>query len=704
MSDRRLTESLDTLTVGAVSVMLARPRMILVTAGQDLSSGTRLGVSPMLGSFCVSRGSTKASNDAMSKEYASLAGRIIELVGGQGNINSAYHCQTRLRFALSDEGKVRAAELAETDGVVQTLSSGGVYQVVIGTHVKDVFDEIDTILQGGGHTPTGAPAAEKKGIFETILDFVSGTFQPIIPALSGAGMVKAVLALLVVFEVITRESQTYAVINMMADGVFYFLPILIAYTAATKLKSNPILAAGTAAMMLHPTWAGFVAEGEPVSLFEFIPLMLASYGGSVIPIILVILVQSYVEKWLNKVVPKSVNLVFVPMLTFLVMGPLALGLLGPIGAWVGGYLAAFFEFLSTNAAWAPPLIIGGLLPVMVMFGIHNAVAPMGIVQMAQTGYDSIFGPGALVSNIAQGVAVLIVAFRTKDDAKLKQIATAGGITALMGITEPALYGVNLPKRYPLIAAMIGGAAGGLYAGLTQTHRFATGSSGLPAVLLYIGDDSIRHLINIIVALAISVAVTTLMMFVLAPRWEKRLAETATAAADAPADLLPSAATTGKNTSTLVASKVTDVFSPCTGTTVALGDIADPVFSSGVMGPGLGIEPSDGRIVSPVNGEIVVAVKTGHAFGIRTDDGVEVLVHVGVDTVQMNGVGFSGSLTKGTRVEAGQTLVTADLNAIAAAGHPATVVLLVTNHKKFPHVTTTTTGGVLAGERVLSVQA
>ncbi len=649
----------------------------------------------------------------MSKEYAPLAAQIIELVGGPENITSAYHCQTRLRFVLADESKADGPELEDTEGVVKALSSGGVFQVVIGTHVKDVFDEIDDQLQAQGR-PVGhdsdLPPAEKKNPLEVVIDFVAGTFQPIIPALSGAGMVKAVLALLVVTGVITNKSQTYVVINFMADAVFYFLPVMLAYTAATKLKSNPILAACVGAMMIHPTWIALVAAKEPIALFDLIPLMLTNYGTTVLPIIFVILVQSYVEKWLNRVVPKSVNLVFVPMLTFLIMGPLALGLLGPIGAFLGGYLASFFTFLSTNAAWAPAVIIGGLLPVMVMFGIHNAIAPLGVLQMAQLGFDSIFGPGALVSNISQATATLIVAIRTKDDAKLKQIASAGGITALMGVTEPALYGVNLPKRYPLIAAMIGGAAGGLYAGLTQTHRFATGSSGLPAVLLYIGDDSMQHLINISIALGIGVVVTALVTISLAPRFEKHLAAVAaTEAAEKAAakaarhKSTADVATAAGGAATLVATGVTELTAPCTGRVVALADVADPVFASGAMGPGLGIEPSDGRIVSPVTGEIVVAMDTGHAFGIRTDDGVEILVHVGIDTVSMKGDGFRDPAPMGVRVHAGQPLVHADLDAIAAAGHPATVILLVTNPTGFAEITPAEPGEVIAGEPVLNVK-
>lgn len=272
--------------------------------------------------------------------------------------------------------------------------------------------------------------------------------------------------------------------------------------------------------MMHPNWISLVSAGEAVKFFEVIPFRLVNYSGTVIPIILVILVQAQVEKLLNRIIPKSVNLVFVPMLTFLVMGTLAMAVVGPIGNFLGSYLAIFFTFLSENASWAPAVLIGAFLPPMVMFGLHNGVAPLGVMQMSQLGYDSIFGPGCVCSNIAQGTAALVVAIRTKDP-KVKQLATSGGITALMGITEPVLYGVNLPKKYPLIAAMIGGGVGGLYAGLTHTHRYATGSSGLPAVLLYIGENSMTCFINIIIALVITAVVTAVVTWALSLKFEKK---------------------------------------------------------------------------------------------------------------------------------------------------------------------------------------
>lgn len=455
----------------------------------------------------------------MRKNYKQIAQDVVAGVGGAENIKNLYHCQTRLRFALADESKADKEGLEKLDAVKKVILNGGVYQVVIGTDVAEVFDAIQPLLPNQAAAQADTAPAQKKNAFERVIDFVAGVFQPVIPALSGAGMLKALLALLVVFNLVDSTSQTYAIFNFFADAVFYFLPILLAFTQAQKLKCNPILAAAVAGIMMHPNWGAMVAAGEPVRFFDLIPFHLVSYTGTVIPIILVVFVQAYVEKALNRLIPKSVNLVFVPMLTFLVMGTLALAVLGPIGSVVGDYLALVFNFLAVNASWAPAVLIGGLLPLMVMFGLHNGVAPLGVMQMAELGYDSIFGPGCVCSNIAQGVAALVVSIRTKN-AKDRQVATSGGITALMGITEPVLYGVNLPKKYPLISAMIGGACGGLYAGLTHTHRFATGSSGLPAVLLYIGDDSMTCLYNIIIALVITAVVTAVVTYILSLKFEK----------------------------------------------------------------------------------------------------------------------------------------------------------------------------------------
>lgn len=614
----------------------------------------------------------------MSKKYEQLAQEIIETLGGKENIADAYHCQTRLRFKLVDEQKVDKEGLGELEGVATYLVNAGVHQVVIGTHVKDVFEEIEKKID---ITAKNEPSSEKKGIFNSIIEFVAGTFQPIIPALSGAGMVKAVLALLVVFKVVSVESQTYYLLNLFADGVFFFLPMILAFTVAQKLRCNPILAASVAAMMMHPNWGVLVTAGEPVKFFDLIPFTLATYTGSVIPILLIIFVQSYVEKFLNRVIPKSVELVFVPMLTFLIMGTLAFSVLGPIGSIIGGYLAAFFTFLSVNASWVPAVLIGGFLPIMVMFGLHNGVAPLGVMQMAELGYDSIFGPGCVCSNIAQATASAVVAFRTKDK-KLKQLAVSGSITAYMGITEPTLYGVNLPKKYPLIAAMIGGGAGGLYAGLTNTHRFATGSSGLPAILLYIGDNSMAFFWNIVIALIISAVVSAVLTYVLSFKFEKEVT-------------VP--------TVKEVILEDTTIANPIKGNVMPLSEVQDGAFASGALGKGFAIEPIEGKVIAPFNGKIAAIFPTKHAIGLVSDTGIELLIHVGLNTVELKGQYFDTLVESGQTVKKGQVILNFDLEKIREAGYETQVPVVITNTPQYSSIELITKGQLANNEEVLIVK-
>lgn len=623
----------------------------------------------------------------MSKKYEKLASEILKYVGGTENIDDVYHCQTRLRFKLNDEDKADKKALEDLDGVSKVLISGGVFQVVIGTHVKSVFEEIEKNVEpkNGNIEKRETKVDEKKSILGTVVDFITGAFQPIIPALSGAGMVKALLALLVVFNLISKTSQTYYILNFFADAVFYFLPILLAFTEAQKLKCNPILAASIAGIMMHPNWGALVTKGEAVNFFGIIPFTLASYTSSVIPIILVVLVQSYVEKWLEKYIPEAVKLVFVPMLTFLIMGTLALSILGPIGSVLGNYLAVFFTFLSTNASWAPAVIIGTFLPIMVMFGIHNGVAPLGVMQMSNLGYDSIFGPGALCSNIAQGTAAFVVSLRTKDS-KTKKIATTAGITGLMGITEPALYGVNLPKKYPLVAAMIGGGFGGLYAGLTHTHRFATGSSGLPAVLLYIGDNTMQFLYNIIIASVLSCIVTAVLTYILSLKYEK-IDETIEESAETVSEIK----TEVKNST---------ITSPLKGTVIELSEVKDEAFASEAMGKGIAIEPSIGKVVSPFNGKVVSLFPTKHAIGLLSDDGVEMLIHVGLNTVDLKGKYFEAHVGQDQRISKGETLLTFNLEKIREEGYVTQVPIIITNTHEYSDVTSNCNGEVDYNDEVL----
>ncbi len=662
----------------------------------------------------------------MSREYEGLARKILDKVGGKENVLDVYHCQTRLRFRLAEEGKADQAGLDSMDGVAKVLISGGVFQVVIGTHVKYVFEEIDRLVgpKKAEESAGGNQGGPKRNPAEVVIDFVSGTFQPIIPALSGAGMVKALLALLVVFELIDNQSQTYYLLNLFADGVFYYLPLLLAVTEAQKLKCNPILAAGVAAIMLHPDWAALVTAGEAVHFFQIIPFTLTTYTGSVIPIILVVLVQAYVEKWLDRLIPKAVKLVFVPMLTFLIMGTLALSVLGPIGSVLGNGLGVFFTFLSTNASWAPAVVIGGFLPLMVMFGLHNGVAPLGVMQMADLGYDSIFGPGCVCSNIAQGVACLVVFLRTKDG-KLKQIAGSASVTGLMGITEPALYGVNLPKKYPLAAAMIGGGCGGLYAGLTHTHRFATGSSGLPAVLLYIGDNSMTCFYNILIALVISAVVSGVLTYIQSLKFEavpdftrkgESLQETpAPAEKEESLQEAPAPAEKGENRQEVPAAEgmaVPEVdsgsgedrtiYSPMNGEIITLEEIGDGVFSVGVLGQGCGIRPAEGKVYAPFDGEVILVADTKHAIGIRSRDGMEIMIHVGLETVELGGEGFDPVVKTGDLVTKGQLLMNFDLEKIGKK-YPTVTAFLITNSFAYQSVSLVKQGRSQVGEVMIKAE-
>lgn len=607
----------------------------------------------------------------MSKKYESLAQAIIQNVGGKENVNSVYHCATRLRFSLVNESKADKEALIATSGVSTVISNSGSYQVVIGPHVADVFEEIEKLVDVDKEQKSDANT-EKKSIFSSILDFISGVFMPVIPALSGAGMIKAVLAILIVFNVVSTDSQTYYLLNnVFADGIFYFLPLMLAFTCAQKLKCSPILAIGVAAMMLHPNWLGLVSVGEAVNFFEVIPFKLTGYASSVIPIILVILVQAKVEKFLHKTIPAAVELVIVPLVTFLVMGTLAFAILGPIGAILGGYLATFFTFLSENAAWAPATIIGAFCPLMVMVGLHNAVAPLGVVQMSNLGFDSIWGPGNICSNMAQAAATTVVAIRTRNK-QTRQIATSASITAFMGITEPALYGVNLPKKYPLIAAMIGGGCGGLFAGLTHTHRFATGSGGLPAVTLYIGDNTMQFFYNIIIAMIISAIVSAVITLFLSMIYDKN-------------EEIDKVDNENEVDTTV---KVGDVYikSPLKGNVLSLSECNDAVFASEALGKGVVIEPSEGILTSPFDATVKILFPTKHAIGLVSKDGTELLIHVGIDTVNLNGEHFETFVQQGDEVKVGQHLLTFDVEAIKEAGYSTQTMMVITNTAEYQDVT------------------
>ncbi|HIH9489241.1 TPA: beta-glucoside-specific PTS transporter subunit IIABC [Klebsiella quasipneumoniae subsp. similipneumoniae] len=599
----------------------------------------------------------------MSGKYHNLITSIISHIGGIGNVKDLTHCQTRLRFVLVDNN-IDIAKLKSLEGVINVIMSGGQCQVVVGTHVKDVFDAFNDAYPARSSSSSNISTSKNRKIsLSSVMDFISGTFNPLIPAISGAGMVKALLALLVVFNLIGKEEKTYVVINFMSDAVFYFLPILLAYNAASKLKCNPILAAVLGGILLHPQFVQLRLTGDPIEIFG-LPVRLVNYGSSVVPILLIVWLQSFVERFLNTIVPNAIKIIFVPMLTLMFVGIIGLTLLGPLGGYIGDYIALAFVGLQSVGSWTVVFLVATLWPILVMFGIHFSITPLSIAQLTTLKVENIIGPGAMIANISQAVAALVVGFRTQENTT-RQIARSSGITALMGITEPALYGVNLPKKYPLIACMTGAACGGLYAGITDVYRYAVGSSGLPALPLYLGEN-LWNIFNILIALLISVIVTAILTYILSLKYEP--ASVCTGNAEAPAESHISAE---KN-------NIEGIMNPIKGNVIPLEEVEDEVFSSGALGKGLVIVPVEGKVLAPFDGTVVSVFPTLHAICLESNNGVELLIHVGIDTVSLKGAPFKSYIEKGQKVTSGQLMIEFDIGAISAAGLSLHTPVIITN--------------------------
>ncbi|MHC5324844.1 MULTISPECIES: beta-glucoside-specific PTS transporter subunit IIABC [Priestia] len=633
----------------------------------------------------------------MSKKYEKLAHDIVRKIGGSENVSTLTHCMTRLRFALNDNKKANRQGIEDLDGVISVRESGGQFQVVIGTHIEEVYEEVIKVLGNNRESSN----QQKVGIFNKIIDFISGTFSPLVPAIAGAGMIKALLALLLLFNLVSRESQTYYVISFMSDASFYFLPFLLAFSAANKLKCSPVLAMISAGILLHPNFVQLQTAGENVHVLG-IPLTLVSYSSSVVPILLIVWAQSYIEPMLKRIIPDAVKILFVPMFTVLLVGLIGLTVLGPLGSFFGQYLAMGFDFVGSQGSWLIIFLVATVWPILVMFGLHHSIVPLSLAQVTTLGYENILGPGAIISNIAQGVASLVVAWRTKDQS-LKPIANSGGITSLMGITEPALYGVNLPKKYPLIATMIGGASGGLYAGLMEVSRYATGASGIPAIPLYIGEN-IWNLYNILIALVITVIVTAVATYLLSLKYEKNtLKQNENTKETKKVEDTPKENENRKETK-MGTNRDTIITNPIKGNVVPLNEVTDDVFALETMGKGIAINPVEGTVVAPFNGEVVSLFPTKHAICLSSDDGVEMLIHVGINTVQLDGKYFESHVEQGKRISKGQTLLTFDLENIREEGYVTQVPIIILNTQDYTDVTTNCDGKIDYNDDLLVLKA
>ncbi|KRU28239.1 subunit EIIABC of beta-glucoside-specific PTS system [Clostridium sporogenes] len=621
--------------------------------------------------------------------YKNLAETILKHVGGEENIASLTHCATRLRFNLKDENKADTNTLKATEGVMGVVSSGGQYQVIIGSDVGNVYKEVMEFTSLENNNAPSENEKDDRKLLSKVIDTISGIFTPIIPAITAAGMMKAVLAILMTFNVISKNSQSYQVINFMADSAFYFLPILLANSAAKKFKCNPYMAMLIGGILLNPTFVSMVTvakeKGGAISIFG-LPISLNSYSSSVLPIILAVWFMSYVEPVADKISPKAIKFFSKPLITALITGIVTLVVIGPIGYIVSDKIGLGIKTLELYCSWLVPTILGGLTPLFVMTGTHYGLIPIGINNRMTMGYDTVIYPGMLASNVAQGGAALAVAFKSKN-AEIKQLASSAGITAVCGITEPALYGINLRFRKALYSSMIGGAVGGLFLGIFRVCNYSGGSPGFLTLPSYIGGNTMINFIYAVIGAVISVVVSFVVCLILYKDQVEK------------SDNEVENKIENKNVST---GNMITVKSPLTGEAVSLKNVNDPVFADEIMGKGIAIIPTEGKVVSPVEGTVEMVFDTKHAIALKDENGVEMIIHIGLDTVKLGGKYFDTHVKKGDKVSVGTLLVDFNMEKIKEEGYDCITPFVITNVSEFGEILSIDDKIVTQGEDIIKI--
>lgn len=621
--------------------------------------------------------------------YQNLAKIIIENIGGEENIGSLTHCATRLRFNLKDDQQANEQQLKDTAGVMGVVNKGGQYQVIIGSDVGNVYKEI--VKQTNFSESETNNEDDKRSRISKVIDTITGIFTPILPAITAAGMLKAVLSVIVVFNWLSVESQSYQILNFMADSAFYFLPILLAASSAQKFKTNMYLAMMVGGILLHPNFVGMVAAvkegGGTIALFG-LPITPITYSSTVIPIILSVWLMSYVEPIADKISPKAIKFFSKPLITIVVVGMAALIVLGPIGYIISDAISNGIKTLETVSPWIVPMLIGTFTPLFVATGTHYGLVPIGINNRVTAGYDTVIYPGMLASNVSQGAAAIGVGVKSKN-AATKQLAFSAGLTALFGITEPALYGVNLRFKTPLYAAMIGGGLGGLFMGISRVRNFSGGSPGLLTLPSYIGDNTLNYFYSACIGAVISIVVTFIVTLVLF----KDEVETTTTSEKTEEVMEPTRPLTHQGI---------EIVSPIKGSLHSLKAVEDGMFSEEILGQGIAIQPEEGKVFSPVNGEVTALFETKHAIGITSDQGVELLIHVGIDTVQLAGEGYEYFVEKGQKIAIGTPLIQFDLEGIAAKGYQTITPFVITNSAEVGDIIVANEGPIEVGSQVIKI--
>lgn len=614
------------------------------------------------------------------KNYEKLAKEIVGYIGGSENVNALVHCATRLRFKVKNTQNVDKKKLEQLEGVITVLDSGGQIQVVIGHHVADVYDTIFEVTDLKKENQSDAEeSGEKKNLLNTFMDTISGIFAPVLGVMSGAGMLKALLILCTTFGWLKADMGTYRILYAAADGVFTFIPVFLAYTAAKKFRANEFVAVGVAAALLYPDLTAAYSAGEALTFLK-IPVVLVSYTSSVIPIVISVYALSKLEKGLKKIVPTVCKTFLTPLLSLAIMVPATYLVIGPIADTVGKALASGY----TGLVGLNPVIAGGLLgliwPAAVMFGVHWGFVPIVMNNIAEYGRDTLFtitGP----NNMAQAGATLGVFLKTKDKS-VKELAGPAALSAVLaGITEPAIYGVTLRFKRPFfIGAVFSGIAGAIVAaaGTGAPTLLGTSILTLPG---YIGVGFVGFLIACAIAYFGSAIVTYFFGYSddMLPKKEEKKEE--------PQEIIPA--------------KDEALLAPVSGKVIPLSEVRDEAFAGGILGQGAAVIPENGEICAPCDGVISVMYPTGHAVGIKSDIGAEILIHVGMDTVTLNGSCFDVKVKAGDHVKAGQLLVRANIEGIKKEGLDITTPVIVANTADYMQIKMAAEKSVKRGEVLLN---
>ncbi|MCM3698083.1 beta-glucoside-specific PTS transporter subunit IIABC [Paenibacillus macerans] len=622
------------------------------------------------------------SNEKLAKE-------ILTSVGGTENVASVVHCATRLRFKLKDPKLADKNQTKNIAGVITVVESGGQYQVVIGNTVGDVYKELVKAGNLGEESGRDASSSGSGGNwFNKAVDIISGIFTPFLGALAASGILKGLLLILTTLGWLSKESGTYTIWYAAADSIFYFLPLAIAVTSARKFGANMFVALAIAGALVYPSIISLYNDKAEVTFFN-IPVILMSYTSSVVPIIIAVWFLSILEKYLNKIFHSSIRNFLTPLICIMVIVPLTLIAVGPVGTYVSLGLAQGYTFLYNLSPIMAGIICGAGWQLLVVLGLHWAFIPIMYNNIAVYGSDTLkplFAP----SNFAQSGAALGVLLKTKNP-KVKAIAGPAAVSGLFGITEPIIYGISIRYKKPFVWATIGGAIGGAITGAAGSVAIAPGIPGLLSIPLFYGQGFVGFLISIIVAYFFSAIATYFFGFNDAMEKEMIAAKEQTQEQPINAE------------SATPALQSKEIGSPLSGRIIPLSEVADEAFSSEAMGKGVAIVPEEGKLIAPFSGVVANAFRTGHAIGLISDRGTEILVHIGLDTVKLKGQHFKMHIAEGERIEKGQLLVEFDVQAIKDLGYDATTPVIVTNTPVYSEVKTLNMGQVRVHDPLLEVK-